>query len=173
MEIGCVADFMSFAELRVLCEVAQSRAERKRYVHATGSLSGERNAYLFEDLGLAHRIFLAARRFLPERVGRDRLAGVAAGMRLYTYRTGQYWREHTDGQTRSGSRVSHVSLLVYLSDDYEGGKTCFPTLGLEFAPRAGTALWFAQTLPHRAAPVTRGEKMVLRADAMYDVEGTG
>lgn len=63
-----------------------------------------------------------------------------------------------------------VTLLLYLNDDYEGGETDFPRLGLHHRGRRGDALMFAnvdlaarpdpQTLHAGLAP-TRGEKWVL------------
>jgi prolyl 4-hydroxylase len=58
-------------------------------------------------------------------------------------------------------------VLVYLSDDYEGGETSFPHTGLSFRGRAGDALLFrnagADGRPdplslHAGLPVTRGTK---------------
>ncbi len=63
-----------------------------------------------------------------------------------------------------------VTFLVYLNDDYEGGETELPALGLRHRGRRGDALLFAnvdlagnpdrRTL-HAGLPPTRGEKWVL------------
>ncbi len=67
-----------------------------------------------------------------------------------------------------GQRLA--TFLVYLNDDYEGGETEFPALGLRHRGRRGDALLFAnvdlagnpdrRTL-HAGLPPTRGEKWVL------------
>ncbi len=67
--------------------------------------------------------------------------------------------------TLRGQRV--VTFLIYLNDDFEGGETDFPLLGLRHCGRAGDALYFvnldaagapdARTL-HAGLPATRGEK---------------
>lgn len=67
-----------------------------------------------------------------------------------------------------GQRVA--TALVYLNDDYEGGETVFPELGLSHRGRKGDALIFfsveASGAPdprtvHAGRPPTRGEKWVL------------
>lgn len=64
-----------------------------------------------------------------------------------------------------GQRVK--TCLVYLNDDYEGGETDFPKIGLKFRGRAGEALVFDNVLAdgtgdmktvHAGLPPTRGEK---------------
>jgi predicted 2-oxoglutarate/Fe(II)-dependent dioxygenase YbiX len=66
-----------------------------------------------------------------------------------------------------GQRI--VTFLIYLSDDFEGGETAFPRLGLRHRGAAGDALYFGnldsagmvdrRTLHCGLAP-TRGEKWV-------------
>jgi len=91
------------------------------------------------------------------------------------YLPGEEYRPHFDFITRSelneaelracGQRA--VTVLVYLNDDYEGGETDFPQLGLRFRPRAGDALLFHSLTPegepdsrtlHAGLPPARGEK---------------
>ena len=67
-----------------------------------------------------------------------------------------------------GQRI--VTFLLYLNDDYAGGETAFPALGLHHRGRCGDALMFAnvdlaqrpdpQTL-HAGLPPQRGQKWVL------------
>jgi len=58
-------------------------------------------------------------------------------------------------------------MLLYLSDEFEGGATSFPRYGVTVRPRAGDAVAFSNTLPdgsvdqrslHAGEPVTRGVK---------------
>lgn len=66
---------------------------------------------------------------------------------------------------RGGQRIA--TFLMYLREPERGGDTTFPDLGLRFAPRRGTALFFAYDRPdpssrtlHGGAPVLAGEKWV-------------
>jgi prolyl 4-hydroxylase len=92
------------------------------------------------------------------------------------YDVGETYRQHVDFFHASlptfteemrvkGQRVK--TCLVYLNDDYEGGETDFPKIGLAFRGRAGDALLFDNVLPngtgdmrtvHTGLPPTRGEK---------------
>ncbi len=66
---------------------------------------------------------------------------------------------------RGGQRVA--TFLMYLREPERGGDTTFPDLGLSFAPRRGSALFFSYPVPdpsskslHGGAPVQAGEKWV-------------
>lgn len=69
---------------------------------------------------------------------------------------------------RNGQRI--ITFLVYLNDDYEGGETHFPRLGLTHRGRAGDALMFVNALAdlspdkrtlHAGRPPSRGEKWIV------------
>lgn len=117
---------------------------------------------------------------------RARLA-VAAGVesryfevaKLLHYEPGQQFDAHCDFQepvtpalrqevARHGQRVA--TLLVYLNDDYGGGETDFPRIGLRYKGARGDALLFANVTPsgaldydtlHAGLPPTSGVKWVL------------
>ena len=63
-----------------------------------------------------------------------------------------------------GDRIA--TLLVYLNDDFSGGVTEFPHLGISFQPKKGMAVaWRSASCPHWALhagkPVTEGSKTIL------------
>ncbi|HEU4617650.1 MAG TPA: 2OG-Fe(II) oxygenase, partial [Gammaproteobacteria bacterium] len=68
-----------------------------------------------------------------------------------------------------GERI--ITFLAYLNDDYGGGETDFPTLGLSHKGRAGDGLYFVNALPngggpdrrmlHAGRPPTSGEKWIV------------
>jgi prolyl 4-hydroxylase len=69
---------------------------------------------------------------------------------------------------RNGQRI--ITFLVYLNEDYDGGETAFPELGLVHKGRCGEALYFVNALPdlspdlrmvHAGRPTTRGEKWIV------------
>jgi prolyl 4-hydroxylase len=69
---------------------------------------------------------------------------------------------------RNGQRI--ITFLVYLNDDYDGGETDFPHLGIVYKGRRGDALYFVNALPdlspdmrmvHAGRPTTRGEKWIV------------
>lgn len=96
--------------------------------------------------------------------------GLNERFRFYRYTPGQYFRWHRDGAyVRDPRERSLLTLMLYLSDDLEGGTTDFDTRVDEFhvAPVTGTALVFEHHLRHQGAPVERGVKLVLRTDVMY------
>lgn len=95
------------------------------------------------------------------------------------YRVGQAIRNHFDfidpespnyeEQIRTqGQRV--ITFLLYLNDDYEGGETAFPELGISHKGRAGEGMYFVNALQdgspdirtlHAGQPPTSGEKWIV------------
>jgi prolyl 4-hydroxylase len=66
---------------------------------------------------------------------------------------------------RGGQRLA--TFLMYLREPERGGDTTFPDLGLSFAPKRGSGLFFSYPMPdpssrslHGGAPVLAGEKWV-------------
>lgn len=63
-----------------------------------------------------------------------------------------------------------VTFLLYLNDDYEGGETTFPELGIANRGSAGTGLYFVNAHPdlapdrrmlHTGSPPSRGQKWIV------------
>jgi prolyl 4-hydroxylase len=69
---------------------------------------------------------------------------------------------------RNGQRM--ITFIVYLNDDYDGGETDFPKLGLTHKGSRGEGIYFVNALPdmqpdlrtlHAGRPTTRGEKWII------------
>jgi hypothetical protein len=134
--------------------------------------------------------------------GGKKALGLNARFRFYRYERGDFFRPHTDGAW-PGSRVigrqlvpnaypdrfSQMSVLLYLSDDFEGGSTQFwlnesdssrparsqdETRLVEVRTPAGGALCF----PHGRHPLHRrhssnevasGVKYIIRTDMLFEL----
>jgi prolyl 4-hydroxylase len=89
-------------------------------------------------------------------------------LQLLRYRPGGEYRAHMDAlPAEPNQRIATV--LVYLSDGYQGGETQFPRTGLSFKGRAGDALLFRNVTDsgepdpmaiHAGLPVGRGVKII-------------
>jgi len=107
---------------------------------------------------------------LNRRIARltDSASAQGEPLQLLRYAPGQQYRLHVDAVPGlSNQRV--MTVLVYLNDDYDGGATSFPDLGISHRGRRGDALIFTNILPngapdpaarHRGEPITRGTKIV-------------
>jgi prolyl 4-hydroxylase len=100
-------------------------------------------------------------------------------LQVLHYSVGEQFRPHHDfldpavpefaEQLRLyGQRIATV--LVYLNDDYDGGETLFPKLGISFRGRRGDALFFTNVdrsgqpdplTTHAGSPPSSGEKWVI------------
>jgi hypothetical protein len=101
------------------------------------------------------------------------------GPTVLHYAVGEQITDHTDFINPRMARYAEeiatrgercYTLLTYLNDDYDGGETAFPLLGVRHKARLGDGLLFANALPtgerdprsrHAGLPPTRGEKWVL------------
>ena len=75
---------------------------------------------------------------------------------------------YADEVSRRGERI--ITFLVYLNDDYEGGETQFPELGIRHKGKRREGLMFVNALPsgapdlrmvHTGTPPTSGEKWIV------------
>ena len=97
---------------------------------------------------------------------------------VFQYSVGQEFRPHHDfldpgneayrDQLVAGQRIA--TFLIYLNDDFEGGETDFPAVGIRYRGSTGDALFWAnldtQNRPdpltmHAGLPPTSGEKWIL------------
>jgi len=88
--------------------------------------------------------------------------------RFYRYTPEQRFKKHRDGShVKNEEERSKETFMVYLNDDFEGGKTLF--LENEIIPKKGTALVFRHELKHEGQKVISGTKYVLRSDIMHRI----
>lgn len=94
---------------------------------------------------------------------------------IYNYEPGQYLDLHHDYPydpkqinyySHGGDRVG--TAIFYLNDDYDGGITTFPQLGVDIRPKAGSILYFKQEYDeatnwstiHESTLITKGTKWI-------------
>lgn len=131
-----------------------------------------------------------------------RALGINARFRFYRYGEGDFFAPHTDGSW-PGSRVvdgelidnayndrwSQLSFLLFLSDGYEGGATCFHVSKTQSGLPAqrpddtdivavrtpiGAALCFPHGMHplhcvHSSQPITSGTKYIIRSDVLFEL----
>ena len=130
------------------------------------------------------------------------VVGINARFRFYRYGVGDYFAPHTDGAW-PGSRIvdgrlvgnayddrwSQLSLLLFLSEDYDGGATRFHVSRTDPSRPAGhrddaelidvrTPIGGALCFPHgmhpqhclhSSEPITRGTKYIIRSDVLFEL----
>lgn len=89
-------------------------------------------------------------------------------LQVLRYRPGQQYKPHLDAIAGlDNQRI--LTMIVYLTDDYQGGETRFLRSGFTFRGGKGDALLFHNTLPdgqpdpaseHAGLPVTSGVKLI-------------
>ncbi len=123
---------------------------------------------MFDDVDLAARLFARVRGALPPVLAGMRAVGANERFRCYRYQPGQKFAPHYDGAyVRTADECSLLTLIIYLNDDFGGGRTAFLDFDLEAIPKAGTALVFQHLLLHEGCTVTSGVKYAMRSDVMY------
>ena len=165
-----VTGFLSESECRELIQIAQ----RNTFVAAAVRTDqGERfmqtirnnDKALVEHPHWVERLWQGLRSLpLPVVHGEEAL-GLPRALRFYRYSPGQRFKMHKDGPWREDGRVSKLTLLVYLNDDFQGGATDFRDFVVQ--PETGQALLFLHNTWHEGCQVIEGHKYVLRSDVMY------
>ncbi|MGA8311890.1 MAG: 2OG-Fe(II) oxygenase, partial [Terriglobales bacterium] len=81
------------------------------------------------------------------------------GTEIVRYSPGGHYVPHKDANELELAN-RYFTVLCYLNDSFEEGKTSFTSLNFTAAPAAGKTLVFPSRYLHCAEPVTRGEKFV-------------
>jgi len=133
----------------------------------TMTLKGIRNnaRIIWDNPAFAKRFWeLLAPYSLPSYFGAKPI-GVNERFRLYRYRVGEKFDWHADGAfRRDNGEQSVYTVLLYLSDDFEGGETLFKNT--KVIPKEGSICIFEHKKLHKGAEVRKGVKYVLRTDVM-------
>lgn len=137
-------------------------------------------------------IFDRCRDLLPHIGGCEPL-GINAKFRCYRYGPGDYFKPHTDGawpgsralnhggveMDAYGDRLSQLTFLILLTDDYEGGETNFLHPGSSRGTKVRTPKGAALCFPHGHHPdsplhegmlVKSGTKTMIRTEVLYSLK---
>ena len=83
-------------------------------------------------------------------------------IQVLEYKRNQKYIYHQDASTQRGAKEYHrmISIITYLTDDFEGGATSF--IDAEYKPPAGYGLIFPSNwaFPHAGLPVKKGKKRI-------------
>ncbi len=83
-------------------------------------------------------------------------------VQLLWYKEDMYYNYHVDAFPIGGVNA-HMSVSIFLNDDYEGGELVIKPGGVEvsFKPKPGDAIIYDTGLWHKVNPVTKGERKVI------------
>ena len=87
---------------------------------------------------------------------------------ILRYQKGQFYKRHIDNlllpsrleEAAKGIPIRDISVVGYLTDNFEGGETFFDRQKLKVKPQKGSVLVFPSyyTHPHQSLPVSEGKK---------------
>lgn len=133
----------------------------------------------FADAGLAATLQARVLELCPREVKGWHLSGVSSNFRLIRYDAGHFCGSHVDygnalPPDEQMARRTWLTLMVYLNEDFDGGKLTFHTEpACCVSPTLGLGCMFLQDdheLVHHADTVSRGRKYILRGDVVYQRE---
>jgi prolyl 4-hydroxylase len=123
---------------------------------------------MWSDPALAARLFERIRSHVPQTFQGGAVVGANDWLRCYRYAQDQRHGLHWDTTIAfEGGVESQLTFMIYLNDDFEGGRTLFPELSGVAAPKTGRALLFQHKILHEAERVERGIKYALRSEILY------
>lgn len=86
-------------------------------------------------------------------------------LEFYRYQEGEFVKPHCDASKEIKPNIWFTfTLVIYLSDDFQGGDTVFPERGIRIRPQLGSAVLFNHSILHGGAPVLKGKKYIIRTD---------
>ncbi|MBN8649115.1 MAG: 2OG-Fe(II) oxygenase [Caulobacterales bacterium] len=166
-----VEDFISKAQCETLIECYNRN--RDKYAEKTGDTFWDGRYIQFHDI-MAHehetaRIMqqirhIASMYILNEFVSDEPIYPDTA--QLVGWSEGMDMKPHADNiEPDGGPNISshrNFSSIIYLNDDYEGGQTYFPSLGVRVAPKAGTLVLFGAgyEFVHGVTKITKGKRYI-------------
>ncbi|WP_294123013.1 2OG-Fe(II) oxygenase [Sphingomonas sp.] len=173
--VHAIPGFASAAECRWLIDAAAPRLDRAVvYNNPSGVDPGRTNRSTRFSFANADLVVEMIRQRIASRLGAP--LGCLEMSQALHYSVGQEFVLHCDFLdpqqmreeiARNGQRVATV--LIYLNEDFEGGETSFPRLGINHRGRTGDALVFGSLdsagrpdpqSQHAGCPPTQGEKWV-------------
>jgi len=164
--IWVIEDFISRAQ----CNDLIDKIESTNFKVARQYKEGRHNKETFlEEAGI---VLLLRNKFKEINTSRTSMQFMITDFSLplefYKYEKGDFIKRHSDAHREMNGRYSKLTLVLYLSDDCEGGETYFDKYNMKINPKCGTALIFEQQLNHEALMVTEGTKYVLRTNCFVD-----
>lgn len=173
--VHAIPRFASLAECRWLIGAAEPRLGRAGvYNNPSGVDQGRTNRSARFSFAAADLVAEAIRHRIASQLGAP--LGCLEMSQVLHYSVGQEFVLHCDFLdpqamreeiARNGQRVA--TFLIYLNQEYEGGETSFPRLGIDHRGRTGDALLFGNldsagrpdpNAQHAGCPPTEGEKWV-------------
>lgn len=96
------------------------------------------------------------------------------GFSIVAYEAGEGCAEHYDGLNHNGL-IRFASVVCYLNEDFEAGRTLFPRQNESVSPEARKVLIFPSlhTHPHSAEKTIAGTRYILLSSLLYDYAPSG
>ena len=164
------AGLFSAAECEWLAEAAAPMLEPAVVIDPASGRQRPDPVRVCESVGFTWPLENPAVHALNRRIAAASGTAVEQGepLQVLRYRPGGEYRPHFDA-IPSFANQRAMTMLVWLSEGYEGGETHFPTPGLKLKGGIGDAILFRNTRPngrsdpasgHSGLPVTAGEKLI-------------
>lgn len=176
-DVFLLGNVLSPAECRAFIGWAEERGFEDAPINAASGVQIRKDIRnnqraMIDDPVLAAMLWQRVKTLVPSVIRGNEAVGLNERLRFYKYEPGQRFAPHFDGCfRRDNGEESKLTFMIYLNDDFKGGKTNFlgrswaPTLSVK--PEQGAALVFVHEKLHEGAEVVSGCKYVLRSDVMY------
>jgi hypothetical protein len=169
MEIHTFLDFIPQYQCNAIIEFVESSEE------CSGTAKNDTNVFYYtKDLLIRKNLFIDGLislisdmvRIKAEELFKCNLG--ESGVMIAKTISGHSPEEHADSQNMDGTPKDccsdfHVSAVVYLNDDFDGGELVFPKIGYSYKPVAGSCIIFPSHTgySHYVDSVLTGKRIVL------------
>eukprot|EP01006_Ploeotia_vitrea_P013755 TRINITY_DN35845_c0_g1_i1.p1 TRINITY_DN35845_c0_g1~~TRINITY_DN35845_c0_g1_i1.p1 ORF type:complete len:211 (+),score=17.44 TRINITY_DN35845_c0_g1_i1:53-685(+) len=127
---------------------------------------------------VSQRFFSRVKEFLPPEMDGGKLVGPHAKVRLLTYDEPEFLHPHYDKGEQTETARTHLTVQLYLTENFEGGQTRFidpareetdspESVGDDVVPKVGRVVVHDHDIYHCGMTVFGGRKYALRIDILY------
>lgn len=127
---------------------------------------------IVDDINFANELEKLIFDYIPKEYNNMKYHSINPRFRYLKYDNCGYFARHSDSPYSVDDKISLITILIYLNNDYEGGYTTFFTSvddkkGFSLIPEIGMVCLMDQTIGHKVPPIKKGIKYVIRTELMY------
>jgi prolyl 4-hydroxylase len=161
-------NILSLEECNSLIFLAESKGfEKAPFNDSLNSEIRKSSRVIITDIDLADKLYERIKTYIPS-------GTINPYFRFLKYTKGDEFKPHTDGNyyDKKSNKISKLTLLIYLNQDYKGGYTTFNKDGNWFSitPKIGKVVLQDQRILHAVFPLEEGIKYVVRTDIMFNLK---
>jgi len=177
--LSCVENVFKFNEVKELINVSENQGYIKAGLTSDKFKKQKVDEYvrksdrvIIDSPELAELIENRIKHAIPKIYKGMKYDSINERFRFLKYDGEGHFNRHTDGHYQDQDKVSLITILIYLNQDYQGAYTTFfkdkyDKIGFALPPKTGMVCLMDQDIEHQVPELEKGVKYVVRSELMY------